>query len=108
MARVHNVRIIEKSTLRVRNAYLAAAFAHVRLLAGMNACVYSQRRSLDKLLIATGIIADMRSNATVYTFYTPISDKSTTGRHGAHHAVRDHFFAQILYRKCCTRMLFDR
>ena len=52
------------------SAYLPATFAHVRFLAGMNAGVYRQRRSLDELLIATGIVADMRSNTTVYTFYT--------------------------------------
>lgn len=57
-----------KHILRGNNAYLAATFAHVRLFAGMDACVYSQRGPLDELLIATGIVANMRSDATVYTF----------------------------------------
>lgn len=64
-----SVGFVIEYILHAINPYLATTFAHVRFFAGMNACVYSQRGSLDKLLIATGIVADMRSNATVYTFY---------------------------------------
>ena len=73
MAKVHNVRwfVLEIYNPPV-NAHLAAALAHVRFFASMDACVYSQRGSLDELLIAPGVVAHMRSNATVYTLYAQL------------------------------------
>ena len=49
-------------------AYLATTFAHVRFFARMNALMYSQSRTLNKLFAAVGEVADMRPNATVYSF----------------------------------------
>lgn len=80
MARVTNVSpFVYDCLLRAINAYLAATFAHVGFFAGMDACVYSQRGPLDKLLVATGIVADMRSNATVDPFCAQISKKMSNG-----------------------------
>jgi hypothetical protein len=51
------------------DAYLSAALAHVRLLAGVDALMDSQSRSLDELLTAVGILTHVRADATVDTFY---------------------------------------
>jgi hypothetical protein len=48
-------------------AYLAAALAHVRLLASVDALVHRQGRTLDKLLAAVGVIAHVRTDAAVDT-----------------------------------------
>lgn len=37
----------------------------------MNACVYRQRRPLDELLVAAGIVTDVWSDTTVDTFFSP-------------------------------------
>lgn len=49
--------------------YLATTLTHVRFFAGMNSSVHGQRRSLDELLLATRIIAHVRSDTTVDSFY---------------------------------------
>lgn len=45
--------------------YLAASLAHVRLLAGVHARVHGQSGTLDELLAAAGMIADVRANSAV-------------------------------------------
>jgi hypothetical protein len=52
----------------MRLAYLAAALAHVRLFASVYTLVDCQRRTLDELLAAVGIIADVRPYAAVNAF----------------------------------------
>jgi hypothetical protein len=49
-------------------AYLAAAFAHVRLLASVDALVDCQGRTLDELLAAVGVIAHVRADSAVDAF----------------------------------------
>lgn len=49
----------------VTGAYLSATLAHVRLFAGVNALVDSQRGPLDELLAAVGVVAYVRTDATV-------------------------------------------
>jgi hypothetical protein len=49
--------------------YLAAALTHVGLLAGVDTLVDRQRGALDELLAAVGVVAHMRADAAVDTFY---------------------------------------
>lgn len=49
----------------MESSYLAATFAHVRLLAGVHTLMDGQGRPLDKLLAAVGVLADVRTNAAV-------------------------------------------
>jgi len=49
--------------------YLAAALTHVGLLASVDTLVNRQRRPLDELLAAVGVIAHVRADTTVDAFY---------------------------------------
>ncbi len=89
--------------------YLATTLAHVRLFTGVDARVYCQRRSLDELLVAARIFADMRSNATMDTFYAQgQSGIDSWAVWDIHHGVQDHCVVRSLYHKCCRQMLFDQ
>jgi hypothetical protein len=49
-------------------AYLGARLTMMRLLAGVHSLVNSKGRSLDELLVALGIVTDMRSDSCMDTF----------------------------------------
>jgi len=49
-------------------AHLAASLAHMRLLAGVYARMHSQSAALNELFATAGVIAHVRSDATVDTF----------------------------------------
>lgn len=50
-------------------AYLSAALAHVRLLAGVDTLMDSQGRTLNELLATGRIVADVGTNAAMDAFY---------------------------------------
>lgn len=49
-------------------SHFSASLAHMGLLSGVHTHVNRQRRSLNELLAAVGVIAHVRSNAAVYPF----------------------------------------
>lgn len=51
-----------------QRSYLATSLAHVRLVTGVDTCVYSQGRPLDELLATVGPLAHMGSLAAVDAF----------------------------------------
>jgi hypothetical protein len=50
-------------------SYLSATLAHVRLFASVDALVHSEGGALDELLTAVGVIAHVRTDAAVNTFW---------------------------------------
>lgn len=50
-------------------AYLAATLTHVGLLARVDTLMNRQGRALDELLPAVGVLAHMRTDATVDAFW---------------------------------------
>ena len=48
--------------------HLATSLAHMRLLAGVYARMHSQSAALNELFATAGVIAHVRSDATVDTF----------------------------------------
>lgn len=61
--------LVEVHSCRVRESYLSTALTHVRLLACVHTLVDGQRRPLDELLAAVGVVAHVGANATVDTFW---------------------------------------
>lgn len=59
---------VEKGMILLREggAHLAAALAHVRLLASMNSSMHRQGGSLNELFPASRVFACVRPDATVY------------------------------------------
>ena len=53
--------------------YLSTTLTHVRLLAGVDALMDGQRGSLDELLAAVGVVANVRADAAVDTFCECVS-----------------------------------
>lgn len=51
-----------------KNSYLAASLTHVGLLASVNTLMNGQGRTLNELLAAVWVIANMRADAAVDTF----------------------------------------
>ena len=58
---------------RGQRAYLSTTLTHVRLLASVDTLVDRQGGTLDELLAAVGVVANMRADAAVDTFCECVS-----------------------------------
>jgi hypothetical protein len=57
----------------MRKTYLSTTFAHVRLLASVNAGVHCQSTALNELLATTRMVADVWADTAVDAFWKQVS-----------------------------------